>query len=330
MSRFKKLWVLIAPMAVMLVLGTASPVQASPPPQPPAPTPSDVCGVSQDKFFAPNGATGTDVGWKDGNGTLYSAGQWSPTGAASSVVLTAMVWGDTGYAEYTYPAMTFGTESDSSCVEALDTVTTRVVQCNTGTNGTLVEFVYTNTDDATNRAHTYPNLQVVRWDNNQHAYVVWTTGQVADGGQLSVTGGDTADSDPTHFFLAPGTYSLTLRTNETGSRVLPNRLFVPACGSYTPPPGDPMGGPIPTTKSRPKATISKCRAHRVRVVLDARQATSLTRYRLIIDPRHGRTKARVYGVSARTYKVLKLKHQKSGTVIKVKFAGKVVKRKLRC
>ncbi len=327
MSRFKKLWVLIAPTVVMLALGTASPVQAESPPQPPAPTPSDVCGVSQDKFFAPNGTSGTDVGWKDANGKLYSAGQWSSTGAASSVVLTAMVWGDTGYAEYTYPAMTFGTESDSSCVEALDTVTTRIVQCNTSNNGTRVEFVYTNTDDPTNRAHTYPNLQVERWDHGQSAYVWWTAGQVPDGGQLSVTGGDTAMGDG--FFLAPGTYSMTLRTNETGSRVLPNRLFVPACGDYDVPPGDPLGGPIPGV-SRPKATIGKCRAHRVRVVLDARQATSLTRYRLVINPRYGRTKARVYSVSAKTAKVIRLKHQKTGTVIKVRFAGKVVKRKLRC
>jgi hypothetical protein len=333
MSRFKKLWVLIVPMAVMLAVGTASPVQAAAPPQPPAPTPSDVCGVSQDKFFAPNGAPGTDVGWKDSNGTLYSANQWSSTAGAASIVLTAMVWGDTGYAEYTYPAMTFGTESDSSCVEAPDTVTTRVVACNTSNNGTSVEFVYTNTDDATNRTHTNPYLKVVRWDYGQSAVVSWTTGQVADGNSLSVTGGDfgpMGDSQPNHFFLAPGTYNLTLTTNETGSRLLPNRLFVPACGTYKVPAGDPLGGPTPTRTSQPRATISRCRAHVVRVTLDARLATSLTRYRLSVNPRRGNTVVRYYNVSATTLKLLKLRRQKTGTVVKVAFNGTVVKRKLRC
>lgn len=330
MSRIKMLWVL-ALTVFLFVLGTALPAQADG--APPAPTPSDVCGVSQDQFYTPNGQSSLDdVSWSDSLGNRYSAGYWHSTNGAASVTLTATV---NGSSQYTYPAMTFGTEPDSSCVEALDTVTTRVVSCNSSNSGTVVEFVYTNTDDPTNRAHTRPALWVERWDQGQSAYMVWTEGQVTDGASLSVTGGDagTGDSTPNHFFLAPGTYSLTLTTNETGSRVLPNRLFVPACGTYKVPAGDPMGGsttPTPSRVSQPRATISRCRAHVVRVTLDARLATSTTRYRLSVNPLRGRTIVRYYNVSAATMRLIKLRYQRSGTVVKVTFNGLVVKRRLRC
>jgi len=284
--------------------------------------------VSKDTFLTTSGEAGTDVGWKDSNGTLYTANKSYPTNGAASIVLTAMVSSMSGYAEYTYPALTFSTEADSTCVEAADTVTTRIVGCNTTNSGTRVEFVYNQTDDASNRGHTRPYLLVDRWDYGQSAFILWTEGEVADGASLSITGGDTAIGGTTgsDFFLAPGTYTLTLGTSETGKKLQPNRLFVPACGKYKPPKGDPMGGPIP-----PTVTIDSCRGNAVKVRADGRMASLATRLRLVANPGRGKTVRLRGAVDAGRKKTFVLRGLHAGTVlVKVRFSGTSIKRKVTC
>lgn len=327
MSRFKKISTLIAPLTFLLLLGTAPPVQADG--APPPPTPHDVCGTAQDQFYAPNGQSPLDyVSWTDSLGNHYGAGYWYSTAGASSITLTATVNG--GTTQYTYPPMTFGTEADSTCTQAPDTVTTRIVGCNASNGGTVVEFTYTNTADSTGWWHTRPRLYADRWDHAQTANIVWTEGNAVDGAQLSVTGGDQMDFYANHFFLVPGTYNMTLTTNETGDKVLPNRLFVPACGTRTVPKGDPMGGPTPIPAPRPRATISRCRAHTVRVGLDARAMTTATRYKVTMKRAGGRTVVRYYTVTAQTLKRLILRHQHSRTVIKIIAGTTLSKRRLTC
>ncbi|WP_168929454.1 M66 family metalloprotease [Nocardioides sp. GY 10113] len=83
-------------------------------------------------------------------------------------------------------------------------------------------------------------------------------------------------------------------------------------------------------RSRPKARISKCRAHKVRVVLDGRKATKMTRYKVVVDPIRGKTKHRVHKLKAGKAKRLVLRKQRSGTRVQVRFNGKIVKRRLQC
>ncbi len=321
MSRSIRAWALLALTSLLAGLGVtpASATDWNPPP----PTPSDVCGTKQDRFYVPIDDQ-TDYHYR---GQIVGQGRWHPTDGTANANVVAKTWSDP---DKTF-TMTFGVEANSTCVEAVDTVATEVVTCNTQNNGTRVTFTYTNGDDATDWWRTRPAILVNRWDSKQSAYVVPTYGRVHDGQQASITGGDTAEggSGPADFFLAPGTYSLKLSTNESSAHFLPNRLFVPACGDYVPPPGDPMGGPIPGL-SNAKAAIKRCRDHRVKVVLDSTQTTEATRYRVIIDPRRGSTKTRAYTVDAEEYKTVILTRQKSGTVVKVRFVGKVVKRKLAC
>lgn len=329
MSLFKKLWVLLVPMALLLA-ATTVPAQADPPTQPPPPVAYDVCGTTKDTFYTPDDLDpSTDLGWKDSTGKLYSPDKMNSTGGASSVTMTAMIWGSGGYMEYTYPALTFGVEPDSSCIEAADTVTTQVVQCNAGNGGTRVQFTYTNTDDTSDRSHTHPVIQVERWDHGQTDYVVPTSGAVADGAYVSITGGDTWESStvPDEFYLPPGTYSLLLTTKEVPEHLLPNRLFIPACGEQRLPPGDPKGGPIPVP---PTATIGRCRHHVVTVRLDARKASRAARFTIVINPRRGANIVKRYKVPAGSLKRVRLRHQKSGSYIFVSFDRTTIMRKLRC
>jgi hypothetical protein len=328
MSRFKKPWVLLAPTFI-LTLGGLTPAYAADGPPLPAPLAEDACGSQKDKVYVSNDTDPTsEVGWQDSNGKYYTAGSSSSTAGAVSLTLTVTIWSASGMTQYTYPPVTFGTEPDSTCVEAADTVSTRVVECNTSTSGTRVEFVYTNTDDASNRSHTRPNLLVDRWDHGQSAFILWTEGEVADGASLSITGGDTAigGTTGTDFFLAPGTYTLTLGTSEAGKKLQPNRLFVPACGKYKPPKGDPMGGPIP-----PTVTIDSCRNHGVKVRADGRASSEATGLRVVANPARGKTVRASGVVDAGRKKTFTLRGLHSGKVmVKVRLGGTTIKRKVTC
>ena len=330
MSRFKRLWVLLVPTAMMLVLGTLSPVQAAPPSQPPPPVADDACGVSKDRFFAVAGQPLEDINWRDSLGNSYAPGAWNSTrDGAASVTLIATVSTIDGTAEYTYAPMIFSAESDASCVDAPDTVTTKVLECNRATSGTKVSFTYTNVAE-NGRSRTDPTLLVDRWDSGQSAAFTFRFGEVIDGESVTVVGGDTLTEG---FFLSPGTYNMRLITKETGTRRLPNRLFVPGpCGKYSVPPGDPIGGSNPPVKSKPRAFIGKCfGGHKVRITFDSRKATKLTRYQPLVDPRKGKQrKLKPRRVAAGDKKVVVLRHQKRGNLIKVRYDGKISKRVIRC
>jgi hypothetical protein len=314
-TRCSPLWVLLVLTALILGLGV-TPAHAED--QSPIPPQSyDVCGTKQDRYYIP----ADDYNSYYVNGVSLGQETWYSTNGAAGVTVVAKHWSGTQVPF----ALTFANGSNSTCVEALDTVTTQIVGCNSANDGTRVKFTYTNTNDSSNWWHTDSYVYVDRWDHGQNATIAFTEGRVADGAQVSVTGGDAAFG--AGFYLLPGTYTMKLTTNETGDRVLPNRLYVPPCGTERPPAGDPLGGPIPPP-NRPKATISACKARVVRVYLNAKAATRSTRYRIAIDPRVGKTKVRGYTVAAKYAKKVVLRKQKRGTLIKVTFNGKVVKRRL--
>lgn len=254
---------------------------------PAAPVVDDQCGASQDGFTLPPD-DGQDISWRDTAGNYYVSGRRNSTLGAGSVTLIAKRWDVSGpSSEHTFAPMTFGVEPDSTCAEAPDTVTTSVGACNTsqGNSGTRVTFTYTNTDDATNWAHTRPAIWVNRWDHGQSAYVVPTQGRVEDGQQASITGGDATqyNGNLSDFFIAPGTYTMKLSTKEYGERLLPNTFFVPACGDHIVPPGDPSG----LGGARASATLVKAKCATVKIRLDNRAVLWSSRFHVSV---RGKTK----------------------------------------
>ena len=302
MSRTKTSWVvatITALVSPLLVLGGASPASADASSwNPPAPVVSDPCGTSQNAFKT----LYTDDTLYSWNGTYLGSETWYPTGTAPTVTVVA---------KYIYAAnpqppdvtftLTFGVEPDSACVEAADTVSTRIVSCNQNTNGTRVEFVYTNVDDATDRTHNYPILLADRWDGGQSASFAFTQGAVPDGQTATIEGGDAGENAAyTEFFLAPGTYYMWLSTKEYGRRKLPNTFFVPACGDYKPPKGDPQGGTVPTTPTTdsalPKGKLVQVSATKMKVKAINRGVPRATTFKVIIDPRKGKTVTKTFKV----------------------------------
>ena len=306
---------------------------------PPAPTSSDPCGTTQDRILVPADGPGDSTSWQDAAGNYYPAGEWTSTRGQASVTLTVHDYTEAHNPDHTYPATPFEVTPDGTCVEARDTVTTRIVSCNAATNGTRVEFTYTNTDDDSNRWHSRPQVQADRWDQGQSAWVSFTEtsvfpppeeGRFYDGESVSITGGDSLyGSEIDTFFLAPGTYRMKLRTTETAWRKLPNTLFVPACGDYEPPYGDPMGGPI-SAASRPTARIGPCRSGVVEVTLNTKKATSRTKYKVTVSPRRGTKTVRKKVIAPGRSKVVTLRQQKTGSLVSVAFGDRVVERRNFC
>lgn len=300
MSRTKTPWVvatITALVSPLLVLGGASPASADASSwNPPPPIVRDVCGTSQDAMMKPPVAD-TMYSWS--GGTL-SEEAWSWTGGASSVTVVASynLIADPQPADVSF-TLTFGVEPDSACVEAADTVSTRIVSCNQNTNGTRVEFVYTNVDDATDRTHNNPILLADRWDGGQSASFAFTQGAVLDGQTATIEGGDAGENAAyTEFFLAPGTYYMWLSTKEYGRRKLPNTFFVPACGDYRPPKGDPHGGSTTpgTSTALPRGKLVQVSATKMKVKAINRGVPRATAFKVIIDPLKGKTVTKTFKV----------------------------------
>lgn len=323
MSRLtKRLWVLFAPMVLILSGLGVTPANATTWP-PPAPTPFDACGTKQDRFLVPTDDQ-TDYYYND---ELLGQGTWKLVTGSSSVTVVAKNW---EHPDYTFPAMTFGTQANSTCTELLDTVTFTDITCNATTKGTRATIVLTNTDDSTDWYHTNPVIKLKRWDGGQSATVWPAFGQVLDGQSTTpVTGGDTPEGGGMNtFFLAPGTYSITVTTDENGDQPLTNkRLYIPSCGGVPLPPGDPRGGEIvaPPKPSLAKATVYSCnkRTNRDRVFLDNRKATRSTRFRVVFDPAKGSTQVTTKWVAAGKSVMLNSRKFKNGKIVgKVKYVAK--------
>lgn len=265
---------------------------------PPAPVISDPCGTSQNAFKT----VYTDDTLYSWNGTYLGSETWYPTGTATTVTVVAkyIYVADPAPPDVTF-TLTFGVEPDSTCVEAADTVTTRIVACNAATKGTAVEFVFNNVDDATDRPRNYPILTANRWDGGQSASFAFTQGAVADGQTASIVGGDAGDNAAdTEFYLSPGTYTMWLSSKEYGRRNLPNTFFVPACAGVNPPKGDPIGGIVPPTtgSALPKGSLVQVSSSKVKVKAINKAVTRTTKFKVVIDPKKGKTVTKSFDVAA--------------------------------
>ena len=334
MSRFKKAVGALALMVVTGLLGlyAPAPAYATDWPQPIA---SDACGTTKDQFYTPAPDNGEDLSWKDSNGTSYSAGTWNSTGGAASITLTVKRYTLSGVEQHTYAPLTFGIEPDANCVEAADTVTTRIVACNPSNNGTRVTFTYTNTDDATDRYHTGVQVNAEFWDDNyanRDASILLEAGNVADGQSVSVTGGD-ADRISQYngyngqFRLYPGTYRLPLYGQGIRPYYLPNTLFIPACGTSQLVPGDPhgnIGGGHATVQPQPTGKIiAKQRGKRQKVVMYRAKGAGKSVFKVVVNPKKGKTTTKRYTVTRQQKVVWRtLKHRGDRVMLYAKVKNK--------
>jgi hypothetical protein len=311
---------------IALTGGLVNPASAADPPLP-APVASDLCGVSKDRAYLSNDADPTtDVSWVDSTGVYYAAGEWNSTDQASSLTLTVKIWGASGLTTYTYAPITFGVEPDSSCAQALDTVSVSGMTCMSN-GGTRATFTYVNTPDI-GWPQTFVTMFADRWDSGQSASFNFTNeGEtVPEGGSVSVTGGDTLYiKTEKEFFLAPGTYRMWVQTVESGQRQLSNTFFVPACGGYKVPPGDPSGqggqtGTGDGTATKPKGFLKQVSPYKVKVKVVNKGVGRKTKVKAVINPVKGKTvvksfkvaagkaKARKYPASPRAKVVLKARY----------------------
>ena len=99
------------------------------------------------------------------------------------------------------------------------------------------------------------------------------------------------------------------------------RVYVPKCGSDTSTPG--------TGSVEPRAKIKIIKRgpvfSKVKVVLGSRKATTPTKYKVIRDPKHGRTLRKTYDTK---FKVVKYYKIRKGTVVKVRFKTVLAKRRI--
>ena len=129
-----------------------------------------------------------------------------------------------------------------------------------------------------------------------------------------MTGGDTlyirTDKE---FFLLPGTYEMWVRTTESGQRKLPNTFFIPACGDYKVPPGDPSGlgsqGGQTTSSAQPRGVLKQVTPTKMKVKAINRNVQRATTFKVVIDPKKGKTTTKKFTVRknkskpvVRTYK----------------------------
>ena len=316
-------------MSVLAIIFAASAWATDPPL--PSPVSNDLCGASKDQvYLADDSDPSSDVGWKDSAGVYYTAGQWNSTSKASSLTLTVEIWSANGLTSYTYPTIAFGVGSDSSCAQALDTVTVSGMTCMSN-GGTRATFTYVNTPD-NGWPQTFVTMFADRWDSGQLASFNLTNEgvSVAEGKSVSVTGGDTlVIKTERDFYLAPGTYNMWVTTVETGQRKLPNTFFIPACGDYKVPPGDPsgLGGPSgPTPGSAvPKGRLTQVSTTKMKVAAINKGVSRITTFKVVIDPKKGKTTTqtlklakgkslvRSYTAPARTRFVLKARVLVKGT-----------------
>ncbi|HEY1085990.1 MAG TPA: hypothetical protein VGE34_04680 [Candidatus Saccharimonadales bacterium] len=239
---------------------------------PPPPDKRDLCGTSEDKYFL---WEYDNLVYTDQSGNYLTQGEWLPSGGVSSIKVIAKNFSDPDVPQ----TITFGTEPSSSCTEALDTVRTRIVACNTVNSGTRVEFTYTNeVGGSLTRPHHNPVIQVERWDKWVGAQVNPAFGPVEDGQSISVTGGDTRGDGANEFYLTPGTYTMELSTDETPARLLPNPLIVPSCDGVPMPPGDPNGGGTTPTVTK-KVDITQFTAKTKRSVVVRGKTTAANQLR---------------------------------------------------
>lgn len=290
---------------------------------PPAPTCYDPSGADLDEFLVPRyvDATGHSVGYEDGNWNPYNWDRPNSTKGASQVTVQSTRY-DPAVGFYVNDhawTLTFNTSVTGA--EAGETYRAVVVPgtCNPQTSQWQVEWLAQNLPDATHRYIPSIEGSIYRLaddtplppgliDEHVHAERVY------DGHEASLG----VES------MYPGTYKFAATKGDKTSGWQGWRLEVPTCGRVRGPDADAND----TSAVKPRARIALVNRgavfSKVKVVLGSQKASTPTRYKVIRDPRSGRTLRQSVSTSD---KVLRYR-VRNGTLVKV-VSGKTLLAKRR-
>lgn len=300
----------------------------------PAPSCFDPSGSDEDEFTVPNytDANGNRVSYDKGDWNTLSYDRVYSSGGQAQVGLQAWVY-DPSLGEYVVGATwTLNYNLEVTAEPTPNTYWVELGKCNHSSGGIPVReataFVTNGAGaDARFIRSVYPSAATLDGATETH-----DTAEIT-----RVFDGATASTPLITFDLyKPGletgtTYMVKFWQADVGSakdwdnksRILASkvRVYVPSCGG--------VNGP--STRPRAKISVISCRpaSSNVRVELGSKAATKATKYRLVIDPRRGKTFRKTFTTAHKVVKLHRLHRVKKGTLIKVTFGKKVVKKRIR-
>ena len=170
--------------------------------------------------------------------------------------------------------------------------------CNPNTGFTRTDALFTNVADAEGQA--------VGWVTVQPTLVA--TG----GGATGSTAYDIHDGEPPRHIplgvgnagLRPGTWDLDFYLDSNPAAPASSvRAFVGPCGIHDVPPNDPsQPQPAPAPAAAPKGKLKQLSGHRVKVVSINKGVPKKTSFKLMIQPKHGKTVTHIYQVKSNAKK----------------------------
>ncbi len=301
-------------------------VSGDPATVPPAPTCYDPSGSDLDELLVPvyTDGSGWDVSYVDSNMSPYKSSAPNSTNGASQVQVQSMRYDASlgGYVNGHAWRLSFNTSVTAS--PSQNGYSVSVGAC-VGYNTRQVTANFHNAAGLDGRyvGHVFPRAYATGAGvlDTQPAYRVYDGASVAiplvyvaeDGN--GIIGGYTYTVD---FWL---TDTNSLPNSGAGTRRLGGsvKVDVPACNTGSTPPS--------TGSSSPQAKIVVLKRgpifNVVKVVLGSRKATEPTKYKVIRNPRKGPTLRKTYDTK---HKVVKYYKVRKGTVIKVRFKTKVLRR----
>ena len=295
---------------------------------PPAPTCYDPSGSDLDELLVPvyYDASGYDVSYVNSNMGPYKTASPNSTNGASQVLVQTMRFDPSvgGYVKAHAWQLTFNTSvtatpspngyavSVGSCVNSNTRQVTASFRNEAGPDGRYIGYVFPQAyATGVTVLDTQPASRV--YDG---ATVSIPLVYIAEDGN-GIAGGYTYTVD---FWL---TDTSSVPGSGAGTRRLGGsvKVYVPSCKEGTVPPS------TSTTKPQAKIVVLKRGPvfNKVRVVLGSRKATEPTAYKVIRDPRKGKTLRKTYDTKFKKVTYYKIR---KGTVIKVRFQTKVLRRRI--
>ncbi len=300
MSQNRKSWVVATLTAFFaMVLSTlvsipaASANSADPPP---VPTVLDRSGADQDEFVIPDNPDWMYFGSASSNSSL-SPGFQSSGGALTYTVKTAYYNAEGVYTDGPSYVLTF---SHATVAEAHNGFTLALGSCNTRTGRTALTVYLQNPADSSGRYLPTGELEVYNIDGAGGSML---TPRVLDGSTVAI------EFVPGSVGIFPGTNSIRYFAGNT--LVKSDKIWVPACGRYEPPDGDPgqPGGPDDTASRRMPTgflRVVNCRRSVVKAVMNNRRTSVKAVYWLTVDrPRYGGKTTKRFVVKAGVKKIVK-------------------------
>lgn len=291
----------------------------------PAPTCYDPSGSDIDEFLVPHyyDANGNSVVYDNGEFGLYNWDRPNPTNGASQVFVQSMYYDPAQWMYVNGPAwtLTFNTAvtaapgansywaSVGDCQHSYDDVrpVTAWIRNEAGVDGRYISSVYPESwSEEITVAETVAMSRVYDGSTNGTSLLV----------DQNTPGLFTGQTYTIRFWLADAGNAMhsTNPARRLGGII---KVFVPKCGTSASPSNRPSARIV---KLKPKPPFSKAK-----VVLGSRSVTKTTKYRVVVNPKVGKT---VRTTVVTKHKVLRFK-LRGGGVVKVRLPnGKVVRKRV--